>query len=470
MRKLYVVFYFIFFAFYLSAQEAVESFIRASCFSNANISLLLKEIDSEKIIMSHRQDNLTVPASTAKLITTATALELLDGDFVFETKLQYDGEIRHGELHGNIYILGSGDPTLGSTYMGDTAFFKKWIDAVKQLGIKKITGAIIADASIFSTEGISPKWLWEDMGNYYAAGAYGISMYDNTYTLTFKTSDVGTIPQLVSINPEIPGLTFSLQLKAANNQKDSAYIYGAPFCNERFVYGSIPANKALFSIKGDIPNPPLYAAQLFTQKLQANGIEISNPPLALFENKNIERKEFFVEVSPPLANIIANINQRSNNHYAEHLFRYIGLDNSKQAGIAASMQAIKAFWLARGLDVSGLVLYDGSGLSPVNGVSAQFLVELLSYQYKSSISNEDFFNSLPIAGESGTVKNFLKNTRLKGKVYVKSGSLYRTQCYAGYLSDKDDKWYAFAILINNYSGPRTNVLNEIEKLLLSVGK
>jgi D-alanyl-D-alanine carboxypeptidase/D-alanyl-D-alanine-endopeptidase (penicillin-binding protein 4) len=80
--------------------------------------------------------------------------------------------------------------------MGDSLFLEKWVEAVKNLGITKINGNILPDASIFSKEGIAPKWSWEDMGNYYAAGAYGLSIYDNTYKIYFKSGAPALLPKL----------------------------------------------------------------------------------------------------------------------------------------------------------------------------------------------------------------------------------------------------------------------------------
>ncbi len=457
------------------AQKNLNEFINAPNLSRANISILVKEIESGEIIMEHRSEKVTTPASTTKLVTTATALEMLGPNYAFETKLQYDGKIRGHVLEGNIYILGSGDPTLGSRFMGDKEFLKKWTDAVKQLGITVINGRIVADPSLYSSEGVSPKWPWEDLGNYYAAGAYGLSIYDNQYNLSFKSGAVGSVPLINKVTPSIPELNFKLALKAGAKNKDSAYIYGAPFNNQRFVYGSIPANKDEFIIKGDIPNPPLYLADLFMKKLEEKGIEIRQNTKVLFnqqEEKEEERTDFFIEVSPNLDSILTNINQKSNNHYAEHVFRHLSLENEQvlQANSTEASRAIVNFWGNQEIETSGLVMYDGCGLSPSNAISAKFFVDLLIYEKTISTHADAFISTLAVAGESGTLKRFLKGTRLKGKVQAKSGSIRSVQCFAGYLTDKNDKQYAFAILVDNYSGIRKKVVKQIENLLLSVGK
>lgn len=449
-------------------QSAVEHFINAPNLKRANISLLVKDIETGEVVMQHRADKVTIPASTTKLVTTASALEILGPNFTFETKLQYSGTIENGVLNGNLYILGGGDPTLGSKFIGDSIFLENWVAAVMHLGIRKINGAIIADATIFDTEGIAPKWPWEDMGNYYAAGAYGISIYDNTYKLYLKSGSAGTTPEIIRTVPNMPELKFKLFLKAASNDEDSAYFYGAPFNNERSIYGTIPAHRESFVIKGDIPNPPLYSAQVFAKMLQEKGVIITKKPTTEVSD-NLSRIDIFTQFSPPLKDIITNINFRSNNHYAEHVLRAISLESKKQGSIVNSVKAIKLFWRNKKLDVSGLIMHDGCGLTASNAISATFFVDLLIYEKLKSTHTSYFMASLPVAGQSGTIRSLLKDTRLEGKVKAKSGSIFGVQCYAGYIL-ANNRQYAFAILVNNFSGNRRSVVNQIERLLLSVGK
>lgn len=452
----------------ICAQSATNNFINSPNLKQANISFLVKDVQTGKIIAEHRAEKNTIPASTTKLVTTATALELLGPDYKFETKLQYDGKIENGTLKGNIYILGGGDPTLGSKHMGDTLFLEKWVDTIKALGIKNIEGTVCGDASLFDTEGIPPKWSWEDLGNYYAAGAYGISIYDNTYKAIFKTGAIGSTPEIIRTEPEMPDMKFQLYLKATDTQKDKAYFYGAPFSNERSIYGEIPANRNEFVSKGDIPNPPLYTAQVLTNALKNAGISIGKDASFTFSKSN-KRTDIISIYSPPLKEIIRNINEKSNNHYAEHLFRTISLQKEKVASNDGAVDVIENFWKNKGLNTKELVMHDGCGLSANNAISANLFVDLLIYEANKSPYSEDFIASLPTAGVDGTIKNLLKGTRLQGKVRAKSGSIFGVQCFAGYILWNNKK-YAFAVLVNNYTGTRSSTVDSIEKLLLSVAK
>ena len=449
------------------AKNPVDDFVNNPLMENANISLLVKDIATNKTIFQFRPNNSTIPASTMKLVTTAAALELLGPDFCFQTKLEIDGNLNSkGVLNGNLYIRGGGDPTLGSEHLGDKDFLIKWVEEIKKVGIKKITGQIIADGSIYDDQGVNPKWTWEDIGNYYAAGAYGISYMDNTYQLVLRSGIEGTTPEILRMNPDIPSLTFENYLTSTLVTSDNSTIYGAPHSNLRGIRGEIPANRPEFIVKGDIPNPGLLLAEQFQDKLIDNGIDIHQLPSDIVTN-TADRRVILVQESPPLGEIIKETNVHSNNGYCEQIFRYLALQKNTVGTSKGAVEVVRSFWKSKGLPVEQLFMYDGCGLSPVDAVSSQFLVDLLIYMQTISPNKETFFNSLPVAGESGTLTNFLEKTLLQGKVHAKSGTISRVKCYAGFI-DLKEKNYVFAIMVNNPYGTSKEATKKIEEFLLQV--
>lgn len=447
----------------------VDNFRSNKLLENANISLLVKDLKSSRVVSEFRSKNSIIPASTMKLVTTAAALEILGADFHFETKLEIDGKVNSDSiLNGNLYIHGGGDPTLGSEKTGDTDFLSKWVKALKNAGIKNIKGQIIVDESIFDDEGVNPRWTWEDIGNYYAPGIYGLSYLDNTCKVVLRSSKAGSTPEIIKTIPSIPEFTFNNQLKSTSIGFDSAYFYGAPHSYQRSIYGEIPANRNEFIVKSDIPNPGLLLAKDFQQKLIQNGFTVSKSPTNKFD-PTVKRKLIFTHYSPALSEIITETNLKSNNHYAEHLFRYIGLKYSAVGTTNSSLQVIRDFWKSKGLPMDQLFMYDGSGLSPTNAVSAHFYVELLTYMSSKSNYKAIFKNSLPVSGVSGTLSSFLKNTPLQGKVRAKSGTISRVRCYAGYI-DTNTKNYAFVLMVNNANGTSKAVAQKMEEFLLTISK
>lgn len=449
------------FVFFCSFVFSQDLFFQQTGFESASVGYIVCDVETGEIVCERNSSQSLVPASITKLITTATALEILGGDFRFETKLEYEGEISsNGVLNGNLYIKGGGDPTLGSYRMGDPKFLDRWVEIIQSKGIKRITGSIVADASLYDTEGVSPKWIWEDIGNYYAAGVYALSAYDNTCRVTLSSGREGTTPEVLKIEPQIEGFRLENYLTVKNIRSDSAYFYGAPLDNVRYLYGAVPVNKERFIIKGDIPNPPLFVATEFAKKLVSKGIVVEKKSFAIFSTTEKIRKVLYTNYSRKLTEIVKEINHRSNNLYAEHLMKYLALRNNKKATLNAAIYVTEKHWRDKGVDTDGLFLFDGSGLSPKNAISPQFFAKLLCQMSKSK-EYDNFYMSLPIAGKSGTVSSFLLGSSLAGGVHLKSGSFGQVQCYAGYLSKK----YAFAVMVNNFYCSRRKVLREIEYFL-----
>jgi D-alanyl-D-alanine carboxypeptidase/D-alanyl-D-alanine-endopeptidase (penicillin-binding protein 4) len=440
---------------------ALDAFVKAENLKHAAIGFCVVDLSSGKTIAYNENIALT-SASTMKIVTTATALEFLGCGFRYKTPLYYDGVIQNSVLKGNLYIEGVGDPTLGSEFIGiqKENFLNEWATALQNLGIKTIAGDVIVLDQLFGYEGVSPKWMKEDLGNYYASGIYGISAFDNMYRLHFQTFQPGTDAVFLSMEPFIKEIQLTNELKAGTSNTDLSLIFGVPFAYQRHIHGTIPSNRTSFAVKGDIPDPGLFLAQTLVDYLQNQNIEVKGKTTTyrLTPQNPTEKTEIITTCSPSMTTIVRVINVRSNNHYADHLYQRMK---------AVDKLDFNDYWKRKGLNSSGLFIFDGSGLSPVNAVSAKFLTDILLYMDNKEGTTGAFYKSLPIAGKEGTVVSFLKNTPLDGKVRVKSGSITNVQSYAGYI-EKADKRYAFAILVNNYTGTRADVRKEIEKLLVGL--
>ena len=442
----------------------VKWLLQAPYMRGASFSLVVKDVQEGRTVYSYDTDRLQSPASVLKTVAT----------------LEYDGILENGTLEGNLYIKGSGDPSLGSSHFapGQNKFLSTWIAALQKAGIKHITGSVISDESIFDTEGVSIKWLREDMGNYYAPGSYGISIFDNMYKLSLQTGAAGTRPVLKGTEPDIPFIRFKNYLKAAPVSSDSAYIIGAPLDDVRYLYGVLPANREAYVLKGDIPDPALYLARYLTDQLQQKGIRVDGSPscyrIEVEENrwKKGERKEIVTTYSPTLREIASVCNHVSHNLYADALVKTVGLQykprrNEMISSFGRGVQVVKEYWEKKGLDVFPLRMNDGSGLAPADKVSAGFMGELLVYMATESAVSDAFIASLPQAGIEGSVRNFLKGSKLQGKARLKSGGITGVRSYAGYIT-KDGKTYAVAVFSNNYSCPMSRMTRALEKLLLQL--
>ena len=447
---------------------------------NATISFYAIDTKTGETIAKLNSDMSMIPASTQKLFTTATVLELSGTEYRYKTRIQYSGKINKQSkiLYGNIYLKGGGDPTLGSKYFykgRQFDFIKQAIAEIKKVGINSITGSVIADASIYSYEIASPKWLWEEVGNYYAIAANGLSVHDNLYTVHFKSPyQAGRPTKIIKITPNIPGLKFNNEVLSSNNRSDNAYIYGGPYTYSRFIRGTIPKGKDDFKIKGAIPDPAYYLACRFQQELDSVGIKCTKKAATVrllkitgdtIKDKRITLKTIY---SPKIIDIINKTNKSSNNLFAEHLLSHIGYIKYKEGGLQSGTKAVYNFWKLKGMDTDGLHLYDGSGMSRINYISAKQLVFLLNYMKNKSKYFTAFYNSLPVAGKSGTLRSLGKNTTISGNVHAKSGTMNRAKSYAGYVKTKSGRELAFSINITNYNCSSWEIKKKITALMVAM--
>jgi len=456
-------------------QAHLTRFLDTPAFKHASVSVCVKDFTGKEILSFNAGKSLT-PASVLKVVTTASAVELLGADFKYETILSKNNEM--------LYIRGSGDPTLGTKRMDNDpeVFLAIWSDKVKS-AFPNVKGITVVD-NYFGYDGVAPRWTRQDMGNYYAAAAYGISVFDNTYQLFFNTLRSDTCPVIIKTEPDVLNrrfntITFTNNMKLNTSGSDNGYIMGEPFSSHRLLTGNIPAGRTSFSIKGDIPDPGLYLAEVLSQNLAEKGIAVNSIKTSreyYFEDMYKKNKRTFdgqlihTHYSPSLKDIIKEVNFRSNNHYSEHLIRTIGRrknSNIYSSALDEGVDKVKEYWKLKGLDTDALFMYDGCGLAPANAVSAEFICDLLVYMQTKSNNAGVYLESFPQAGKEGTVRNFMKGTGLSGKVYAKSGSIANVRCYAGYYISGNKK-YVFTVMVNKYNGPHNQVVKAIEKLLAGV--
>lgn len=428
--------------------------------------------DTMLITQNHKQSMAT--ASVMKTITTATALNILGKDFRFETILEHDGIIKDSILYGNIYIKGGGDPTLG--FDNPEELLCEWVYAIEKLGIKTITGGIIADESIFDNKAVHNRWVWEDLASGYGAGSYGLSFHENLYYITLQSgSKEGDSTFIRKVYPPMNDLILYNQIiSGAKNSGDNSMIFGSPDTYIRTLSGTIPANENGFVIKGAIPNPPLYCANNLHNILYYNNITVLKYPITLQNNtpnsENItlnqtKRIKFYSTYSDNLSNIIRTTNHRSVNLYAENILRILGYKTTGKGTTEAGVKIITEYWQNKGINIHGFFMEDGSGLSRFNAIMPEQLLKIMRLQVNEP-NFDIFYKSLPIVGESGTVKNLCKNTSADGKIRAKSGSMTRVRCYTGYATTKSNEKLVFVMMANNYGGKGTDMIKRMEKIMI----
>lgn len=455
---------------------AVEVLAKDPDLLNASWGFYAIDATSGEIVAEWNKNTSLAPASNVKVISTATALEVLSPDYQFETTIEYSGTITNTVLHGNIYIRGGGDPALGSERFPEyqyPAFMQQWVKAIDSLGIKQVEGAVIGDAQIYDSQFLPESWTWGNMGNYFGAGACGLSIYDNTYKLFFNSgATVGELTTISKTEPEIPGLVFENKVTAENVSGDNAYIYGAPYADLRIITGSIPKSRTDFEVKGSIPDPAWLAAYQLSQQLAQAGISVANEPTTQ-RRRHLEgladdtlRTAIYTTLSPQLKTIVTKTNHISMNLYAEHCLTHVGVHTEEGNDTDAGTDAVTRFWAAKGMDTNGFYLHDGSGLSRYNAITPRQFVYILRYMKNNSEHWETFYESLPIAGESGTIRRMCRGTAAQGNLRAKSGSIRNVRGYCGYVTTRSGRELVFSMMANNFNCSSYQMRKKFESLMV----
>ncbi len=457
-----------------SLEKAIKNFYSDASLKNASISFNVVNTADNSVIASYNPNQSLVPASTMKLVTTATALEVLGGGYTFSTTIQYSGTIDSNcVLHGDVFVKGGGDPALGSKYFTDhyEGFLDKWALELRNAGIDSVTGRVIADAEIFSWDMVPSTWSWGDIGNHYGAGPSGLTIYDNVCVLHFQSgATAGDSTYISCVNPYVPGLEFYNEVESSNGSGDDAYIFGAPYETDRYVKGKIPKGKDDFEVKGTIPDPAYLTAFEFYTSLYKWGVSCGGGVTTVrdlkLDNKYREeiRTDVYSTTSPSVSSIVYWVNLISMNLFAEHLINTIGLKKYGTGSVDAGTSSTTEYWKKKGVDMTGFYMNDGCGLSRFNAISAKHFTDIL-YKMKS---NSTFEKSLPVAGKSGTLSHLCKGTTAQGNVKAKSGTMTRVKSYAGYATSKSDKKLAFSIIVNNHNCTTRELEKKLEKIMVAL--
>ncbi len=463
-------------------KNEIELLKKDADLKHAAWSVIAIETATGNTIAEYNSDIGLEPASVLKIVTTGAAISLLGPAYTFTTKLQYTGTIdSSGVLHGNLYLTGGGDPTIGSKRFGKEvsidSIFNNFYLELKKYKIRRIIGKIVADASIYEDNPMSYSWGWEDVGNYYASGAWGLNVNENYYRLYFDAGNiVGQSAKLANMEPDMPEIKFINHVTTGKSGSgDNVVIFGAPYNYDRLLEGTVPLGRKNFDVDGSIPDPPSYLAGMFSNFLAQKGIKADSSYSTLREiilngkQDTNQRQTLAVHYSPPLSEIIVPTNLKSVNLFAEALLKAIGCAKKNDGSLSSGIEAVRNFWINKGVNLDGFAMEDGCGLSRKNKISTHQLAEILR-ALKTEKSFTSFEKSLPVAGKSGGMASILNGTIAENNMKAKTGNMEKIKSYAGYVKNAGNKDVAFAIIVNNYTCNNAVLKQKLEKLMLLIAK
>jgi D-alanyl-D-alanine carboxypeptidase/D-alanyl-D-alanine-endopeptidase (penicillin-binding protein 4) len=423
-------------------ESAYSKFASSQQLKYATVSFSVLNNRSGKTIFSKNENTGLAPASTLKVITSATALDLLGEDFTFKTNVFYRGEIINGTLNGDLIIKGSGDPTLGSDRWDKTQksqILNKILYGLQQKGINKITGYVIGDASVWDTQSLPIGWIWQDMGNYYGAGTSALCWGENFFELGFTPGKTVDAPVKISAKNNVyPFLDITNELTTGNyGSGDNVYAYSAPYTSQIFLRGTYGIDLKK-EIGLSLPNPALAMAYDVADFLKANGYGTEDFKAQIAPLADKDNKLLLTITSPPLSEIVYWFNQKSINLYGEQLVRILAEKFGKNASTVEGIKVINDYWEKKGIDSDALRILDGSGLSPSDRVTTSAMVKVLAFA-----KSQAWFNT------------YLKSIPLHNNQKMKSGTIANVLAYSGFAGKENE--LSFSLMVNNYTGSITQM-------------
>jgi D-alanyl-D-alanine carboxypeptidase/D-alanyl-D-alanine-endopeptidase (penicillin-binding protein 4) len=388
--------------------------------------------------LSHRAGVPVSPASIAKLATTFAALELLGPAFTWATPVYLDGSVREGTLHGNLYIKGQGDPKLVAERL--------WLllRRVQGLGIRSIAGDIVLDHSAFESVAQDPGAFDGEPLRPYNAAPDALLLNFKSLVMTF--TPLGGRAQ-IHVEPPLAGLAAPANVPLmAGGCGDWRAGLKADFSQpSRLQFaGGYPATCGERTWPVAAVDPGSYAARAVAGLWQQMGGSLTGQ---LREGRvPADLAPAFELQSPPLAEVIRDINKFSNNVMAQQLFLTLSLQQKGLGTLEGSRAAMRQWWHERFGEGDAPAFGNGSGLSRDERMTAQQLGRLLQLAWASPLMPE-LVSSLPVAGVDGTMRR--AHGKGVGLAHLKTGSLRDVTGVAGYVQADSGKRYVVVAIANH---------------------
>src|SRR5215510_8048067 len=420
-----------------------------------------------RVLYARDADKSFTPASNMKIYTTAVALDLLGGDYRWRTSVyaQEPADV-NGVIDGDLILYGRGAPDLLSRTKGESPSLEKLADQLYQSGIRHVRGGIVGDNSYFRGDLFGLGWQWNDLQWYFGAEPSALSVDENSVEVTISPAGKKGESANVVVTPNQNFVR--LTNNASTGEQHAITTIGIIrnlSDNDIRVWGDFPVGGHAFSAFLSVHDPALWAGALFKQALTARGITVDGKTRSRdFRTAEPEKFdplkaiELASQDSQSLGEIVRRTNKESNNLFAELILRAVGKDrgtsvpdsdprkNATRGDDEAGAAVIRQWLESKAITTKSVAIHDGSGLSRLDLVTPEATGRLLLAMTNSKAAAL-FHDSLPIAGQDGTLTSRLK--KIKGRIFAKTGTLTYTHSLSGYATSQDSQILVFSIVCND---------------------
>ncbi len=457
-----------------SVRTAIDSLIAQPEFRNAHWGVLIVDPVWVDTIYSHNAGKLFMPASNMKIITGAVALARLGPEYRFLTQIATRGEVVDSVLHGDLLVIGHGDPTV-SDHMREDAMLPllEIADSLAARGIERITGQVVAAGDAFPDAVHGYGWAWDDFDYPYSAGVDELLFNEGFSEIVVRAGHSGGEPATATASPEsiFPNLRVTATT-AEPNAVDSVAGDGVmphteldlsrdADSGEIVVGGTILAGDSATLRLTHVDPVAAYLVAL-GDALAARGIAVNGDSNSVPAGMDTAQgpasgvpsslDTLFAMHSPPLSEILRALEKPSQNQIAEVLLKTLGLEVAGVGSADSGRAVVERQLLAWGADPESFAVRDGSGLSRHNYVTPATLVLVLDAMRRHPDFGI-FYDALPIAGVDGTIARRMRDTPAAGNVRAKTGFIDKARSLSGYVTTADGELLLFSILANNWTVP-----------------
>ncbi|MCI2420444.1 D-alanyl-D-alanine carboxypeptidase/D-alanyl-D-alanine-endopeptidase [Saccharopolyspora sp. K220] len=419
--------------------------------NGSHAGVVVRDPATDEVLYSRQAADRATPASNAKLLTSAAALETLGPDYRFRTDVLTSAAQQGSVLHGDLYLRGTGDPTLLA------ADYDRLAAQVAESGIRVVQGRLRTDDTWFDDVPLGTGWAWDDEPYYYAAPVSALTVAPNT------DFDAGTA--IVRISPTAEGQPAAVQLDPAtdavqiDNQTTTSAAGGEPDVTVQrdhggsrvVVSGTVPVGAQPFEDFTTVQDPSAYAADVFARALAAHGVTVQGTGAGTAPG---DARVLAERQSIPLRELLVPFLKLSNNGHAEVLVKAMGRAVRGAGSWGAGLEVLSEKLSGLGLDPRVLRLVDGSGLSAMDNVTPEQLTVLLD-NARQRPWFQSWYDALPVAGVAdrmvgGTLRNRMAGTAAQNNVRAKTGSLTGVTSLSGYVTAANGRELVFSVMFNDY--------------------
>ncbi len=434
--------------------EFVDGLLDHPSLCGSSWSVLIYSLDGDSVIYERDPDRRLIPASVAKLVTSAAALDALGPDYRFTTTVTSTRPLdTDGSLHGDLVVHAGGDPTIDAKYVDSlrAPILLAWADSLKARGLTRVDGNIVMKTLPYRLQVSSPEWEVGDVNDRFGPCVDGFGYHSNVCQVSLMPGDSAGDGVLFSIDPPYAPVSIHSRVVTVENGVPP-YVEFRIVPEDTVVYltGAIPLGDDGEYLWLSVQDPALYFGRALYEALLDREILVSGDIIVnRFQLNGADENMLYVHQSPPLSEVIKLMNKESDNYTSEYVLRVIGAGMFQFGDLRNGLLGIQGFLQKLGLSENDIHSRDGCGLSRQNLCSARGIVELLKAMYAHPFF-QPYIESMAVSGTDGTIGFRMNSLELVGRVHAKTGTITHVANLAGYMYTADGRPVVFAMLCNNF--------------------